>query len=97
MLTQTRSHRPKQTSLSFEPIGYTLLHYYASRSPRATTMAHVIRHILRRFMDNDKSFNPDAFAKFVNEQLVPNEDDERIKNELASQAQFYADKRRTEG
>ncbi len=74
--------------LKLHQIELALIRYYAERYRKDQTA--LIRGMIRAYVRADLEFDPKAFMKFVEAQLIPEqEDDERMQSEIRRQTSEF--------
>lgn len=75
-------------SLQFNPLERAFIAYYATRYGKDAR--EIVRGMVRKYVQADKTFDPEAFLRTVDKVVIPEErDDKMMQDEIRSQAKEY--------
>ena len=81
-----------QFSIRLATLEEAFVEYYMETYKKSK--AEIIRTMISKYVNADKSFNPDRFLRFVKKELVDRVDDDDTAAELLQVAKDYATTRR---
>ena len=72
----------------------TFVTYYATRYGK--DFREIVRGMLRKYVESDTNFDPDAYLRMVKNKMVPmmDEEDEELQKEVVAQAKKYVERRK---
>jgi len=78
--------------VKFNPLERALINYYATRYNKDDR--EIVRGMVRKYAESDKTFDPEAFLRSVDKVLIPEEnDDKMMQEEIRTQAREYVGRR----
>ena len=78
--------------VKFNPLERAFVTYYATRYGK--DKREIVRGMVRKYAESDKTFDPDAFLRSVEKVLIPDEkDDKMMQEEIRTQAREYVGRR----
>ena len=81
----------KQFSTNLRLLEWAFVNYYGHKHTK--DRSEVIRRMVSRYVDADRSFDPTAFASYVKRELLKTEEDKELRQEIQRQVEQYIQER----